>query len=90
MTTDTTQEIKVVFLQTGDFKALYAAEDWCHERGISMGSVQRGSPRGLMRGDFDIEKWRNLSPSDRYALDGRMTGDMRNGPVIINIKEESA
>jgi len=90
MTAATTEEIKVVFLQTGDFQAMHSAQDWCKERGISVGHMERGSPRGLLRGDFDIAKWRNLSPSERYALDGRMTGDMRNGPVVINIKGELA
>lgn len=80
---------KVVFEQTGDFVAAHAAEQWCKERGISVGSMERENPRGLLRGDFSIPKWRNLSPSQRYSLDGRMTGDMRNGPVTIVINGSS-
>jgi hypothetical protein len=89
MTTSTTEEIKVVFEQKGDFQAVAAAEDWCRERGISVGSMERGNPRGLLRGDFAIAKWRNLSVQERIDLDGAMTGDMRNGPVIIRIKGEA-
>jgi hypothetical protein len=73
------------FDQKGDFAACYAAESWLHESGYSAGSMQRGAPRGIMRGDVLIAKWRNLSPQDRAALDGQMTGDMRNGPVTVEI-----
>ncbi len=70
-----------------DFAAARAAERWCEEHGYSVGRSQRGSPRGLLRGNYDIQKWRNLTASDRAALDGTMTGDMRNGPVVVWIKE---
>jgi len=36
----------------------------------SIGSLQGYSPRGIMFGDFHIEKWRNLSKSDKENLDG--------------------
>lgn len=38
-----------------------------------------------MRGDVLIAKYRNLTPRERAMLDGQMTGDMRNGPVVIEI-----
>lgn len=78
--------VKIVFEQAGDFLAMYAAEDWCRLNGVSYGSAERGSPRGLLRGDFNISKWRNLSLQDRADLHGRMTGDMRNGPVMIEMQ----
>ncbi|WP_250467671.1 hypothetical protein [Caballeronia sp. GAFFF2] len=68
------------------FEAVYSAEAWCAENGYSVGAAQQGAPRGLLRGDFAIAKWRNLSPAERLSLDGTMTGDMRNGPVTIHIK----
>ncbi|WP_114973364.1 hypothetical protein [Rhodoferax ferrireducens] len=80
--------MKVVFSQAGDFQAMQAAETWCKHHGISCGSGQGREPRGLLRGDFLIAKWRNLNKHERIALDGTMTGDMRNGPVTINIKGE--
>jgi len=75
-----------VFEQQGDFAALNAAQDWCKENGISYGSNQRGAPVGLMRGDFLISKWRNLSKAEIDQLDGTMIGNMRNGPVVITMK----
>jgi len=77
------------FNEAGDFNAVNAAEKWCAENGISVGRMQRGDPRGLMYGDFDIQKWRNLDAKDRAALHGQMTGDMRNGPVVVRIKPRS-
>lgn len=40
-----------------------------------------------MRGDVLIAKWHNLSAKERAECDGVMTGDFRNGPVTINIKD---
>lgn len=76
---------RVIFEQAGEFAAVNAAEAWCRERGISVGAMERGQPRGLFYGDFAIAKWHNLNRADRAALDGRMTGDMRHGPVVIEI-----
>jgi hypothetical protein len=73
------------FDQQGDFAACDAAESWLREGGYSVGSCERGSPRGIMRGDVPIAKWRNLSPRERKTLDGIMRGDMRNGPVTVEI-----
>lgn len=66
----------------------YAAEDWCRTNGVSVGCGEKGKPRGLLRGDFAISKWRNMNASEIAALDGRMTGDMRDGPVIIEMTKE--
>jgi hypothetical protein len=79
--------MKLEFNESGDWKAVTAAEKWCAENGISVGTMQGASPRGLKRGEFTIAKWRNLSENDIAGLDGRMTGDMRNGPVIIEITD---
>lgn len=77
--------MKQFFNEAGDFKAMYAAEAWCAENGISVGSSERGNPRCLMRGDFAIAKWRNLSAAERKECHGVMTGDMRNGPVTVEM-----
>lgn len=79
--------ITKTFIETGDFQACYAAERWCADNGISVGSMQGPAPRGLMYGDFLISKWRNLSKAHRDQLDGTMTGDMRPVPVTITIRE---
>lgn len=75
--------LTIVFDQPGDFEACNAAEKWCHDRGISVGEMQGPAPRGLLVGDFWIAKWRNLNAAEKRALNGRMTGDMRHGPVTI-------
>ena len=76
----------LVFEQVGEFEAFHAAEAWCAANGISVGRMQAGSPCGLMRGDFDIAKWRNLNVIERQALHGEMTGDFRNGPVFVKME----
>lgn len=77
----------LTFNETGDWAALRAAENWCKENNVSIGTMQAGSPRGLMRGDYQIAKWRNLDNSDKKSLDGQMTGDMRHGPITIEMRE---
>lgn len=83
----TTVEREPVILQfwhTGDFEAVRAAEKYLSDRGFSLGRTQRGSPRGILLGDYDIQKWRNLRPREREMLHGHMTGG-REGPVLITI-----
>ncbi|MBP0589313.1 hypothetical protein J8I87_06185 [Paraburkholderia sp. LEh10] len=80
-------KIVMTFADKGDFAALHAAEQWCADNGYSVGSGCAGMPRGLLRGEWVIAKWRNLTGQEIAALDGRMTGDMRNGPVTVSVKE---
>lgn len=83
--------MKVEFKHSvGAFSAARAACEWCEKRGISVGSMQQGSPRGLLFGDFIVAKWRNLSASERACLHGTMTGDMRYGPVVVDLDDEAA
>ncbi|MBB5448045.1 MULTISPECIES: hypothetical protein [unclassified Paraburkholderia] len=77
--------VTIVFDQWGDFEACRAAEKWCGERGISVGEMQGPGPRGLLLGNYCIAKWRNLTNAEKRDLTGRMTGDMRNGPVTITL-----
>jgi hypothetical protein len=81
--------VKVVFRNEGTFAAVGAAEDWCATYGLSVGSMERGMPRGIMFGKYTISKWRNLNRSERESLHGTMTGDMRNGPVIVAVDEHA-
>ena len=77
------------FPKNGDFGALYEAEGWLRERGFSVGSVCRGYPRGIMHGDCQIAKWRNLDKSEILALHGVMKGnehgEMRGNDVTVEI-----
>jgi hypothetical protein len=69
------------------FGAMYAAEAFLKSAGFSVGRNQRGEPRGILYGDHDIQKWRNLRAADRAALHGRMIGDMRTGPVWVMLAD---
>lgn len=79
--------ITMTFADPGDFAAMRAAEQWCADNGYSVGCMQGYSPRGLLRGDWSISKWRNLTKQQRAELDGQMTGDMRGGPVTVKVHE---
>ena len=67
------------------FGAVNAAEADLEARGFSVARMQAHQPSGILFGDFDIQKWRNLSTAHREALHGQMTGDFRNGPVTVRI-----
>lgn len=82
--------MRIEFNQIGTFQALYAAEAWCRENGISVGQSCATGPTGLLFGKFDwIAKWRNLTPKERAELHGTMSGDFREGPVAIFLKEDA-
>ena len=77
----------MTFNQTGTFEAHYAAEAWCKTNGISCGSMERGHPIGLIRGDALIAKWSNMTKAEQEQCDGTMTSQsFRNGPVTISMK----
>lgn len=59
----------------GDFAAVRRAEQLLDQHGFSVGVTQRGSSRGIMFGDFIIQKWRNLNVSERAALHGILVWD---------------
>lgn len=80
--------IVVTFSDDGVFVANDAAEKWCAARGIAVGEMQRGAPRGLLYGNYRISKWRNLNRDERRELDGTMSGDGRLGPITIRIREK--
>jgi hypothetical protein len=78
-------QIKVFCDRKGDFSAYYDAEAWCAENGYSIGMMCGKLPIGILKGSYHIAKWRNLTKKEISALHGRMTGDMRNGPVTVEI-----
>lgn len=82
----TTKIYLKAFAQAGEFQAYHAACRWLEARGISHGRMQGPAPIGLLAGECDIAKWRNLSPSERECLDGLMTGDFRSGPVLVRLR----
>lgn len=83
---ETLPDGRLIFTGTESFEAVWLAEKWCRDNGISYGSSQRGYATGLLRGDFTIAKWGNLTAAERDGLHGTMTGDFRNGPVCISMR----
>jgi hypothetical protein len=78
--------IRETFSGTRDFEASDKAEAWCEARGLSVGRMQGPDQRGILLGAYDIQKWRNLNHGERMALHGVMSGDMRRGPVHVDLK----
>ena len=66
----------------GDFAAVRRAEQLLQAHGFSVGVTQRGSSRGIMFGDYIIQKWRNLNVAERAALHGILDGDRSSDAVI--------
>ena len=81
--------MRLEFNHQGTFKALYAAQAWCRENGISFGSSQAMAPTGLLFGRYAISKWRNLSNRERSELHGTMSGNFREGPVVIELQDSA-
>ena len=81
-------DFSVTFRDLGDFAALNAARTWLMARGFSSGRTEHGSPIGVMLGEYNIQKWRNLSPEDRADLHGMIkspTLSFREGPLTVVI-----
>lgn len=80
----------ITFTQEGEFSAYEAAQRWCKENGYSCGSMQRDAPIGLLMGNWQIAKWRNLNSDERDRLDGTISciNSFREAPVHIVIKEK--
>lgn len=74
-----------IFTVPGNYAAWHAAESWLTTRGFSIGRMQGPDPRGIIHGDYDIQKWHNLNHAERAALDGTMAGSMRNGPITVTL-----
>jgi len=78
-----------VFSGAETFEASYAAEKWCKDNGISYGRMCCNEPRGIINGDCDIQKWKNISLADHNLLDGVMISlDFRQGPVTVQLSFE--
>lgn len=81
--TNIMNEIK--FTQTETFEAYREACAWLDKNGYSYGSMCNPLPTGILKGDFIIAKYRNLTKNEISELDGTITGNYRNGPVTIKL-----
>lgn len=74
------------FDQVGDFAAWRACQDWLRDNGYSFGSTCAMHPVAVLKGDYCIAKWRNLTRKEISQLDGKVVGDFRNGPLTLYLK----
>ena len=82
--------MRIEFKKPGTFQSLYAAEAWCLENGVSVGQSCATGPTGLLFGKYTwIAKWHNLTAKERSELHGTMSGDFREGPVIVALKDNA-
>lgn len=72
------------------FVAMASAEGFLQSRGFSVGPMQGDEPRGIMFGKFIIAKWRDLGVLEQRQLHGMMSGDMRHGPVKVELFRSAA
>lgn len=71
--------------KAGDFSGYSDATCYLTTCGFSVGRMQADEPIGILFGQYDIQKWRNLRRIERETLHGTPTGDKRNGPVKVVI-----
>ena len=72
-----------------DFSGYDAALKWCRDHWHSVGSMEAGSPTGVVKGSHGICKWSHMTQGDREALDGTITGDFRSGDVTLTLYEKA-
>jgi hypothetical protein len=68
------------------FESIQAAEKWCGENGYSVGRKQADAPRGVKKGNWDIQKWRNLSDENIAFLDGQINSKWGEEKVELVLK----
>lgn len=82
------------FKADGLFSPYDAALRHLRARGFSVGKLQSYAPIGLLLGEVEIQKWRNLSRTDRDRLHGEMrtigNGRMTVDPVAVEIYDHCA
>ena len=47
-------------------------------------------PVAVLKGDWLIAKWKNLTKKEIAQLDGMVDGNFRDGPVTVTLKVEPA
>lgn len=82
-------EYSATFRSPLTFGAMGDAEAFLRDRGFAVGACEGTNPRAVMLDYGFVGKWSKLSPSDREDLHGLMSGDMRHGPVTVDINSEA-
>lgn len=55
-----------------DHSGLRACQEWLTANGFSYGPLCRDQPVGVLKGDYQIAKWRNLNHYEQQLLDGEI------------------
>ena len=71
------------------FTAYSKATKYCALMGYSVASMCSPEPTAIMKGDWYIAKWRNLTHKERTAAHGTITGRFREGPVVVRMFNEA-
>ena len=74
------------FSETGTFNALSSAQSWLTNHGYSFGPSSAMKPIPVLKGDFVIAKWKNLTKKEIAMLDGQIDGNLREGPMTVSLK----
>jgi hypothetical protein len=74
------------FSEPGTFNALSSAQSWLTDNGYSFGPSSAMKPIPILKGDFVIAKWKNLTKGEIAGLDGKLDGNMREGPMTVTLK----
>lgn len=77
------------FKVPGTFESIYAANKWLTDNGYDYGSSDATKPTAITIGNYYSHglphKWHNFDKEDLKKICGCITGDMRDGPVIVRI-----
>ena len=77
-----------IFKGNGEtFSAKVEAEKWLRDNGYSYGSSSVNCPQGVVKGDAFIAKWRNLSASERKAMDGKLYAGREGDARLVLIDQ---
>ena len=72
--------------EPGHFASMHAAEAWLSERGLEVGSTQRGNPTAVYWKDQwggGSSKWNHIEADSIEILPGYLEGDNRDGPLRL-------
>lgn len=80
---------RMKFDDAGTFNAWNACKKWLTAHGFSYGSTSaRANGVGVLKGDYCIAKMHNLTTKEIQQLDGIVSGNFRDGPVVLTLKSE--
>lgn len=78
-------------LNDDPWNALGDATQWCSDNDYSVAPMCGPEPIGIMKGDVEIAKWRNLTSEERKGCDGIIVpdggGKFRNNSCTIKFRQ---